>query len=703
MSLRISDLSAYGNIVLGGTIDTGQGATEVHLMNQNLRTTDSVVYNTITLGTAGNTRSLLNANGDFLSYYSTEAYTRVSLGRDIAVSGGAGIAFGGTSYALFGTNNTTGTNLYWKLATTQGSITTSPNMTLTSTGLGIYQTSPVARLDVRGGSDGDQMINIGSPSVSGILNSPANIYINADSDNDSASGVIALGFNRTGFTGGTEVLRILESNSRVAIGKTSAGYTLDVAGTSNFDSWSRGFTGYLDQNMLDTTTWYTAMGSNMVGNWSPNGAGNSIVYGTDNFGRKAITVTGTSNGTNGANSGWNYNNIPIDFRKAYRLVVFIRVANNSAGYVYLGCDGNSLNLNGTSNTNPYFHVLTRSSLVANRWYMLVGYIHAFGDLDTTNYSAVYDCSTGQVISTGTDYRNGNGTTTQTHRCYDYYDTTNGGLQYYHNPRFEEINGKEPSIEALLGRDASSTTSTNAFFNGFVGINTPTPNTWLSIQSSTGNASNGFGGNTDDIGMLQVYATGANTAGASVTVRNYYGTGQLFQWVNSGMRIGNRIITNGGTGHVYLTSGNDSIFLTGLASGVVGIGNTSPALSTGAVGLHVTNNSYIQMRLSSTNGSGGLEWAPSSGHVWEAQANTSSQWFIYNRNQSLYRFLIDSNGFVGFNTQSPVGGLDVRAPHSSPYGAINVYPQSTAWSEGIVINPATVGGVAAVFYRTTANS
>jgi len=87
---------------------------------------------------------------------------------------------------------------------------------ISSGNLGIGTLCPSAKLDIRGGSDGDGMISIGSPSVSGILNSPANVYINADSDNDS-SGVIGFGFNRTGYTGGTEVMRILETG-KVGIG-----------------------------------------------------------------------------------------------------------------------------------------------------------------------------------------------------------------------------------------------------------------------------------------------------------------------------------------------------------------------------------------------------------------------------------------------------------------------------------------------------
>ena len=42
------------NLVNIGTINTGQGATEVHLMNQNLRTSDNVAFNQVTAAFVGN-------------------------------------------------------------------------------------------------------------------------------------------------------------------------------------------------------------------------------------------------------------------------------------------------------------------------------------------------------------------------------------------------------------------------------------------------------------------------------------------------------------------------------------------------------------------------------------------------------------------------------------------------------------------------
>ena len=52
-NITSSGLRVVGNIVITGTVDTGQGATEVYLMNQNIQTSDNVTFADITAG--GNT------------------------------------------------------------------------------------------------------------------------------------------------------------------------------------------------------------------------------------------------------------------------------------------------------------------------------------------------------------------------------------------------------------------------------------------------------------------------------------------------------------------------------------------------------------------------------------------------------------------------------------------------------------------------
>ena len=94
------------------------------------------------IGTNAGTRMVLTGNGEFLSYFSSESTPRVRLGRDIGVSGGAGLALGGSNNVVLGTNDTNGTNFYIKLNTSVGAVTTSPNLTLSASSL-LFNTNTV--------------------------------------------------------------------------------------------------------------------------------------------------------------------------------------------------------------------------------------------------------------------------------------------------------------------------------------------------------------------------------------------------------------------------------------------------------------------------------------------------------------------------------------------------------------------------------
>ena len=90
-------------------------------------------------------------------------------------------------------------------------------------------------------------------------------------------------------------------------------------------------------------------------------------------------------------------------------------------------------------------------------------------------------------------------------------------------------------------------------NGYIGIAEASPINLLTISNASGQ--------NDTNGNLQVRYTGTSgTANSGLTVKNYKGTSQLMQWEGSGVRIGNRIVTNSGAGHVYITTGGDTVRL-----------------------------------------------------------------------------------------------------------------------------------------------
>jgi hypothetical protein len=103
------------------------------------------------------------------------------------------------------------------------------------------------------------------------------------------------------------------------------------------------------------------------------------------------------------------------------------------------------------------------------------------------------------------------------------------------------------------------------------------------------------------------------------------------------------------------------YFTITSAGNVGIGTSSPSLASTGIGLDILNASYTQLRVRSSADSAGIEFKPNSGDSWEVQANNSSQFFVYNRTDSEYRFLIDAAGNVGIGTTTPTAKLHVVAP------------------------------------------
>lgn len=152
--------------------------------------------------------------------------------------------------------------------------------------------------------------------------------------------------------------------------------------------------------------------------------------------------------------GWDVD-VAIDHRRTYRSTVWFRV-NQVSGYFYHGCgrvSGSTRNLDGSENNNPYFigGTLSGYEIQPNKWYMSVGVVH--GSSYAAGYSGIagiYDPQTGRRIATGLEFKNAVGATVQRHRCYHFYDPSAATRQWMPKPRFEEINGSEPTIDSLLG-------------------------------------------------------------------------------------------------------------------------------------------------------------------------------------------------------------------------------------------------------------
>jgi hypothetical protein len=151
------------------------------------------------------------------------------------------------------------------------------------------------------------------------------------------------------------------------------------------------------------------------------------------------------------------------------------------------------------------------------------------------------------------------------------------------------------------------------------------------SGSDGNAT--FGGQVlvkksaedDNNGYIQVYNdnTTAGSSGVNFIAKNYYGTTQLFQWRNSGARIGTRTSANGGAGNLYLTV-NDSAKLT--------------LTSTSATFAGEVNVSGEKIRISNSSTNAKLEINSGGGHdAWIDLAKGSTNWTIQNTGALSFRY------------------------------------------------------------------
>lgn len=206
------------------------------------------------------------------------------------------------------------------------------------------------------------------------------------------------------------------------------------------------------QNLLENDLKNWTLGTGSVTGFNQNGstAENSRENGIGPLGDNVILWKATPDSNSNADGGWNTNYHSIDHTKDYRFTVWIKKTNSNNGSTYLGCNStdNILTLAGSVNNNPYFFVGDLPQL--NKWYLVVGFVHKSSYGSTTNIGGIYDPSTGSKVKSLTDFKFKNTATTVRHRSYLYYDTNTNDRQYFYEPRLEELNGSEPSIEKLLG-------------------------------------------------------------------------------------------------------------------------------------------------------------------------------------------------------------------------------------------------------------
>ena len=236
-----SDANFYtaGNVVLSGTLDTGQGATEVYLMNQNVRTTDDVTFNKVTSTTgvyaagasgfysstyAGNARNPIwrfgNADGYGLSYFqgTAGAYSNLdTIGIHMGTATAAGSQWqfnqADNSFRSSGpiyTNTGGNGGSYW----------------LSDTGAGLYRDNTYDVVLTQNNSSGNPLYLAGA----------GNVVVSIDNNNNETDRKFIIGNNA-----------VKSTNELFSVNESGTGYASnDFRAPIFYDSANTGY--YLDPN-----------------------------------------------------------------------------------------------------------------------------------------------------------------------------------------------------------------------------------------------------------------------------------------------------------------------------------------------------------------------------------------------------------------------------------------------------------------------
>ena len=206
------------------------------------------------------------------------------------------------------------------------------------------------------------------------------------------------------------------------------------------------------QNLLNTNTW--TIGSGSVNGFSQRGNN------SENFREKGIGPDGNNvilwkavpDRAMNTDGGWATSYHWIDHNKTYRFVVWLKKTNSDNGITYFGVNSlsNTLYLNGSRAYSPEFFKGDLPEL--NKWYLLIGYVHTSSYKATVHQGGIYDGATGEKVKSLTDYKFRWSARRINHQAFLGSDRDINDRLYLYAPRLELVNGKEPSVEELIGLD-----------------------------------------------------------------------------------------------------------------------------------------------------------------------------------------------------------------------------------------------------------
>jgi hypothetical protein len=231
--------------------------------------------------------------------------------------------------------------------------------------------------------------------------------------------------------------------------------------------------------LIDYSSW--TVGTGNIGSFNVNGSvtENHRISDTDPWGNQTVVWEARPEAASNADGGWNSTRITIDNSKMYRVSVWVNrkvIGNNGRFYLgsrgYGSTNGLERRSDGTTQTNPYFfYSHPPTNMPEDEWMLVVGHIYPTDAFGTTNHtdSGRYTVSNGKIGDIYNDYQWLPGTTESLHRTYLFYCTDTSVRQQFVYPRFDVVDGTEPTIDELLnGFDINGGLGTGAQWEWYEG-------------------------------------------------------------------------------------------------------------------------------------------------------------------------------------------------------------------------------------------
>ena len=477
-------------------------------------------------------------------------------------------------------------------------------MRISSSGnVGIGTTNPTSLLHVKNSTYGSALASFdtnGRPLTIGAQST--HVYMGYGNREQlkiagtSGNGRIIIGTSLT--DDGTNTLQVGGTgyfSGNVGIGTTTPDAKLSVVGATSTNDLIGG-----SINLATPSGWVIPSGAMSArvgyygGDFTLNGSitENGIEWGLGPFNDRQLLWTTTGSTDNNSDGGWNKTLTDLDIESPYLSVVYFkRVSSNASGSFYHGTGVNILNLDGTSNTNPYFTARALSGFDQGVWYASVGVIQSNSDSNTTAYqdiSGLYRLDTGAKVGNANAYKfaSTGATLSRGHRAYLYYSTDTSVVGHFANPGFYKIDGDQPKLHDIVSGDSDDvfwSANGNSIYNdnsGNVGIGTSSPGSKLDIVGSSlasqFKLSNTTADTTTKYGALvgRHYTNSEEPVTGMLITSNSSATGGT-------VSIGGGISAANAVNNIILYTAANNTTLTGTermrvaSNGNVGIGTTSP--------------------------------------------------------------------------------------------------------------------------------